>query len=251
MLRAEELTVTLGAFTLGPIDVDLRSGAITCVIGPNAAGKTTLLGLLAGVRRPDGGRVLLDGQALSTVPRPLRARRCAHVGHMSGGGLMSVESLVALGRLRLGRDQGRVDDSIEAMGLRDERRRLVSSLSAGQQHRAHLARAMAQVDPTGLLVLDEPTADLDPDHALGVWRLLRRFVNGGGTVLVSMHDLPAAGAVADDVWLLQEGRLIEAGEASTLLDPARLESLYGIAFARTTPGDLPLPAWMLEGNASH
>lgn len=248
MLTLESARVGLGTFTLGPLDVSLRRGGLTALVGPNASGKTTLLRLLAGVLKADAGTVTLEGAAVQDIAMRRRAARCALVSQVQPLDTpLTVESLVSLSRLRLERLPQRVECAIEAMQLAPLRHRPLHALSVGQRQRAYLARALAQVDSDGVLMLDEPAAPLDPDHARRVWATLRTFVDAGGTVLASVHDLPAAKAVADDVWLLREGKLSAAGPADELLEPGRLESLFGLPFAAQSAGALPLPEWMSKG----
>lgn len=249
MLRCTSLHVRLGAFVLGPLTAHAHRGEITVVVGPNASGKTTLLRAAAGMLRPQGGGVDVAGRSLHSWPSGERAAQLAFVEQAPAVDVpLSVEQVVSLGRLRLANSaesSGRIAEVIAALSLDDLRHRPLGTLSVGQRQRVHIARVLAQVDPAGVLVLDEPTAPLDPDWSCRVWALLRAFAKGGGSVLASVHDLPAAGAVADAAWLMSNGRLVASGAACDMLRPESLTSLFGVPFTAVGDGSVPLPAWLV------
>lgn len=252
MLACEQLVVHLGTFTLGPITAAARSGAITTIVGPNASGKTTLLRALCSLVGTDGcGEVLLDGQARSALTA---AQAAASLGYVPQRALsdvpLSVRAVVELGRLRCPAQAGRVDQAVCDLALEPLCDRPLGDLSEGQRQRVHLARVLAQVDANGVLVLDEPTAPLDPDWAQRVWQLLQRFTRGGGTVLASVHDLAAARVAGDDAWLLKEGQLLASGSVETVLETRGLEQLFGIPFEALGASALPMPAWMVSKTVS-
>jgi iron complex transport system ATP-binding protein len=161
---------------------------------------------------------------------------------------LSVESLVALGRYahgaapdRLGpRDQHAVDEALAACALTALRRRRMDELSGGEKARAHLARALAQQAP--LLVLDEPTAGLDPAQALGVCDVLTTQAAQGRAVLFSTHDIGLAVRVAHRVLLMREGRTIAAGSVD-VLTPEALEAAYGRKASVQRVNDTPIVAF--------
>jgi iron complex transport system ATP-binding protein len=244
MLRCDQLTLRLGSFTLGPVCAEARCGAMTALVGPNASGKTTLLRALCGVLR-GRGTVHVNDRVMAECPPQVRAGMLAFVPQRVQGDVpLTVEALVRLGRLRRPSVPERIEVAMASLGLEALRTRPVGQLSVGQRQRVHIARALAQIEPDGILVLDEPTAPLDPDWAHRVWGVLRGVTTAGGTVLASVHDLAAARAVADDAWLLRDGQLVGTGSAATMLEPAGLESLFGTAFIALGNNALPMPAWM-------
>jgi len=244
MLHCDQLTLRLGAFTLGPVCAEAQRGAITALVGPNASGKTTLLRALCGVLHGHG-TVCADGQVVADCTAKERAGMLAFVPQRVQGDVpLTVEALVSLGRLRRPNASERIQAAMAALGLEALRARPVGQLSVGQRQRVHIARALAQIEPDGILVLDEPTAPLDPDWAHRVWVVLHGVAEAGGTVLSSVHDLAAARAVADDAWLLRDGLLVGSGSATSMLEPAGLESLFGTAFVALGDNALPMPAWM-------
>ena len=231
MLRCSGVQFTRDGFKLGPIDAVAKSGTITAIVGPNASGKTTLLEVVAGVRKPLQGTVQVDELNMHTCSSDQRAAVMAILPQRPPVECpLSVGRLVSLARMRLGRESVASEQAMEALGLESLRDRAVCSLSVGQAQRAHLARAFAQSGPSTVLVLDEPTAPLDHRWATRTWDLLRGHAEAGGAVLVAIHDLAVAADRADDVWLLQGGTLLAAGSASTVCEPGLLQRAFGAAF---------------------
>ena len=244
MLQCDGLHLRLGTFELGPLSLEAAEGCITVLVGPNAAGKTTLLRCLAGVM-PTGDAVQLDGEPLDRLAWSMRSSQLAFVPQRVQHDVpLTVAHLVAMGRVRCRRNEDICEDIMEMFGLEELAQRPVSTLSEGQRQRAHLARAFAQVEPGGVLVLDEPTAPLDPDWAGRVWHRLDQFASHGGTVIASVHDLAAAAAVAEHAWLIKGGRCVAAGASRDHLTPASVEALFGTPFTGMGKRHLPLPAWM-------
>jgi iron complex transport system ATP-binding protein len=252
MLTCDALQVQLGRFSLGPLSATAKQGEVTVVVGPNASGKTTLLRAAAGVQGVDVGEVRLDERALALWSRGPLACRLAFVEQRLAADVpLSVEQVLSLAQLRstsLGKG-GHLSQVIDDFDLGPLRNRPMPSLSVGQRQRVHVARAFAQVAKEGVLVLDEPTAPLDPDWSCRVWGLLRDFASQGGTVLVSVHDLAAASVVAQSAWLLQQGQLIAEGRAEAVLSPESLSSLFGLPFVPVGDARLPVPAWFANVRA--
>jgi iron complex transport system ATP-binding protein len=146
---------------------------------------------------------------------------------------VKVEDLIALGRFVHGgapehlsaRDQAAVDAAIEACGLSALRSRRVDQISGGERMRAHLARTLTQ--GASLLLLDEPTAGLDPAQSLGVSGILRRHAAAGGAVVIATHDVALAAGCADLVMLLHRGRTLAIGAPGEVLTPTNIEAAYG------------------------
>lgn len=217
------------------------TGKITAVLGPNAAGKSTLLRCIIGAIKPTSGRVLIDGQAAHALAPYWLARRLAYVPQRSTvAAAFTVREVVELGRYVLPRNRRRIDEAMARMELTDLADRPYSALSVGQQQRVTLARALAQLEVTASgqpkadkplphLVLDEPMSGMDLRHMRDVVVLLRDLADQGVTVLIAMHDLTLAAAVADDVWLLDEGQMV-AGSACDVLTVERLTQVYGVPF---------------------
>lgn len=232
MITAEDVAlVRSGRRVLGEISFCVRLGELVALIGPNGAGKSTLLRLLAGLARPTRGRVLVEGEALDRLPPKVRARRIGWLpqgAHAAWG--MTVRELVALGRMPHGdRAQAPVDRAIARLGLASLAGARIDQLSGGEVKRAMIARVLAG-EPR-VLLLDEPTADLDPAVGFAVMQLLRAVATEEKrAVVVVLHDLPLAGRFADRFVLLAKGHLVAEGDAARILNDATAGRVFGIAF---------------------
>lgn len=233
-LVLDQVSVTLGARgVVHDVSIDVEHGKVVALLGPNGAGKTTLMRAALGLAACEG-KVLLDGVDPHTMSARERALRAAYLPQRPQAiWPVSVESLVALGRFAHGAapdrlrapDQAAVDAALEACGLTAMRTRRMDELSGGEKARAHLARALAQ--QAALLVLDEPTAGLDPAQAMAVASILRRTAEEGA-VLFSTHDVTLAVRYADHIVLLRDGRVIAQGAPREALSPDNLRVAYGV-----------------------
>ena len=234
---------------LREISAVVSPGKITAVLGPNAAGKTTLLRCIIGALTPKTGCVLVDGEAAHRLSPRKAAQRLAYVPQRSVvSAAFTVRQVVELGRYALPPSTGRVDDALEQqsqfplvfgpqLDLTDIADRPYPALSVGQQQRVMLARAVAQMASDGHLVLDEPTSAMDLLHAAQCMRLLRTLADGGATVLLAMHDLSMAASIADEAWLLHAGRLAATGDVGRVLDVGVLQEIFGVRFEWVTMSD--------------
>ena len=222
-----------GRRVLDDVTLNVAPGEIVALLGPNGAGKTTLMRAGLGLLRLSAGSAWLGADDPCKLSPRERALRAAYLPQRPQAiWPVSVENVVALGRYahgaapgRLGaRDQKAVDAALEACGLSPLRQRGMDALSGGEKARAHLARALAQQAP--LLVLDEPSAGLDPAQALSVCDVLRAQAQAGRAVLLSTHDIGLAARVAHKVLLLREGRTLVSGGVEALT-PEHLERAYG------------------------
>lgn len=236
LLSLHNVSADLGnARVLDGASLEVAPGEVIALLGPNGAGKTTLLRAALGLVSVIG-EIKLGGASPQALSARARALRAAYLPQRPQSiWPISVEALVALGRFahgaapdRLGpRDQRAVDEAIDACGLGGLRRRRMDAISGGEKARAHLARALAQQAP--LLLLDEPTAGLDPAQALGVAEILRTQAASGGAVIFSTHDIALAAGVARRVLLMKAGRIIAQGPTLEALTPGALSEAYGCA----------------------
>lgn len=205
------------------------------LLGPNGAGKSTLIRIAAGLVVPGSGEAFLgDVLAHRTAPS-VRAKRLAYLPQsrpLAWG--ISVEALVALGRHALPRHERAVEQALRACGLLDLRNRRADTLSGGELARAHLARALAAEAPA--LLADEPTAALDPRHALGVMQILADRAASGAAVLAAVHDLSLAARFATRIAVLHEGRLVADAAPQEALTPALLAAVFGVRGALSADG---------------
>ncbi|RRD06708.1 ABC transporter ATP-binding protein [Arachnia propionica] len=236
LLRLDGLTVGYGRrLVRAGLDAELAAGELVCLVGPNGAGKSTLLRSLCGLQPVLSGRILLDDLDLGTLSAVQRARRVAAVlTDAVDPGLLSVAEVVALGRhphtgwaARLSsHDRRVVAESLAGVGAAMLREKRFAELSDGQRQRVMIARALAQ-EPR-LLLLDEPTAFLDPPGRLQVFELLAQLaVERGIGVLVSTHDVEVAARQADRLWVLGEGSGLTIGSPSALARDGTLTRAFG------------------------
>jgi iron complex transport system ATP-binding protein len=224
-------------FTLAGVSFAVARGEILGVIGPNSAGKTTLIRLLTKVLEPARGEIRLDGRSLATLSRGQLAREVAVVPQELPPSLpFTVEQLVLLGRyphaprrfFETAADLAVAREAMTMTGVLHLARAPVEGLSGGERQRVVLARALAQ-EPR-LLVLDEPTAHLDLRYQVEAVALLRRVNRERGTtVLLVSHDLNLAAEVSDRLLLLAEGRVARLGTPADVLDERTLAGVYGCA----------------------
>jgi iron complex transport system ATP-binding protein len=228
-----------GRLILDRVEVRIRQGESVAIVGTNGAGKTTLLRLLANVLAPSRGGLTLRG-----VPyAELRARRVAasvaYVPQVRPARVpLSVRDVVLLGRYPHNRawsvgyearDFDAARRALEALGSSDFAERPLSELSGGERQGVYIAAALAQ--ETECLILDEPTTYLDPGHQRRIARLLRKLTaDEGRTLVFASHDLNLAYALADRVIALAAGKVIASGFTDEVLEPSRLEALYGAPF---------------------
>lgn len=220
---------------LDGVDLSVTLGTVTVLVGPNGAGKSSLLSCLAGLETPDAGEVRLDGRTLASLSRAQVARTIAFVSPWVGADVsLSVAEVVSLGRLPHRRSlwedpylsgRAEIQGALASVDLAALASVPLRALSAGERQRARLAAALAQGAP--FLLLDEPTASLDPGHARTILDLSRRLGAQGHGVVLALHDLTAAGQYADAVVLLADGRILEAGAPWDVLRPALLGEVYG------------------------
>jgi iron complex transport system ATP-binding protein len=234
-------------FRLAALSFGVAPGEILGVIGPNSAGKTTLIRLLTGVVRPDRGEVRLDGRPLRAVRAWELARTVAVVPQETPSAFpFTVEQLVLMGRyphapdryFESAEDRAVAEQAMTATGVRELAPAPLTSLSGGERQRATLARALAQ--RPRLLILDEPTAHLDLRYQVECATLLRALNREHGmTILLVSHDLNLAAELSDRLLLMSEGRLVRLGAPEHVLEEATLETVYGcrVSVARNQAGD--------------
>ncbi|MFF6910405.1 ABC transporter ATP-binding protein [Streptomyces sp. NPDC012389] len=195
------------------LDLVVASGAVTAVLGPNGAGKTTTVETCEGYRRPDSGTVRVLG--LDPVADAERLRPRIGVMLQSGGvysGARADEMLRHMAKLHA--HPLDVDALIERLGLGSCGRTTYRRLSGGQQQR--LALALAVVGRPELVFLDEPTAGLDPQARRSTWDLVRELRADGVSVVLTTHFMDEAEALADDVAIIDAGRVIAQGSPEQL-----------------------------------
>lgn len=232
-LSACNVTWSMGGVSiLRDVSLDVVAGEFLGIVGPNGSGKTSLMSLLAGLRRPRSGRVLLDGEGVDKLGRKDIARRIALVEQQAETSeRISARQAVELGRTpHLGpftpwstRDDDIVDEAIRNVGMAELAARLWHTLSGGERQRLHIARALAQQPQ--ILLLDEPTNHLDVGHQIGLLHLVRQQ---GLTAVAALHDLNHAAMFCDRIALMSGGRIAALGRPHEVLTDERIRTVFGV-----------------------
>ncbi len=223
--KASELPIVLedasvlasGLALLDRVSLVLAPGAPTVLIGPNGAGKTTLIRLAMGLIAPSRGRVTWAGREnVAPTRRAIVFQRPVMLRRSAAGNVRY--ALAAAGVARTERER-RVGALLALVGLEGLGGRPARKLSAGEQQRLALARALAR-EPE-VLFLDEPTASLDPAATKSIEDVVRAVAARGIKVVMSTHDLGEARRLAGEVVLMHRGRIIERGPAETFFSAPR------------------------------
>lgn len=221
--------VALDSVTFG---IEARSLAV--LIGPNGSGKSTLLKLLGGTLTAERGEVLLEGRPLAELAPRERARAIAMLPQfLPALPEVLVRDFVLTGRYAwIGRfgaasaaDRAAVERALDECDAAELGARSMAELSGGQRQRVIVARALAQ--DARVLLIDEPTHGLDPEHQIRVFELIARLRENGRTALVVTHDLNLAAQYATHVSLLDRGRIVAQGSVGEMLRPEVLAPVYG------------------------
>jgi ABC-type multidrug transport system ATPase subunit len=211
MVRLERFEKRYGKVqAVWPLDLEIPRGESFALLGPNGGGKTTVLRALVGLHAPSGGRVLIDGVDVARSPNEARARLSYVPQRVSLPGMLTARETVTL-FARLGNaPPDRAAKVLEEFGLGESADRRVGEFSGGMVQRLGLALAfLREVD---LLVLDEPTLNLDPPGVVRLNRLLQNLKTKGTTIVFASHLLRSAMDLADRVGVLVAGRMVEPEE---------------------------------------
>ena len=219
---------------LNRLELEAAQGTVMALAGPNGVGKSTLLRAVAGALRPTRGEIRVMGTDVYSLsgrerallvsmvpqnpelPRGATALEVTLMGRNPHLGLLAWESTAD------------VDIAIEALRMTDAEEladRPVHQLSGGERQRVAIAMALAQQTP--VVLLDEPTANLDLAYQPAIMRLLRELANSGKTVVTAVHDLTLAGQFCDSVALVGGGRVVACGPPEKTLTPEAIRQVYG------------------------
>lgn len=239
-LVAENVTLGYGdRVIVEGLDVEIPTGVITTVIGPNGCGKSTMLRALGRLLKPRHGKVLLDGKAITSMRTKDVARTLGMLPQapVAPEGL-TVADLVARGRhphqswIRQwsSDDEGEVARALALTGVTDLAERPVDQLSGGQRQRAWISMALAQ--GTDILLLDEPTTYLDLSHSIEVLDLVDRMHEEmGRTVIMVLHDLNLAVRYSDHLIVMSQGRIVAQGKPQDVISAELLDEVFGLEAA--------------------
>ncbi|MFE9932678.1 ABC transporter ATP-binding protein [Streptomyces sp. NPDC005533] len=218
------------------LSVEIPDHSFTVIVGPNACGKSTLLRALSRLLKPSAGRVLLDGQAIGSMPAKKVARTLGLLPQSSTApDGITVADLVARGRyphqglLRQwsAEDERVVNESMASTGVAELADRAVDELSGGQRQRVWIAMALAQQTP--LLLLDEPTTYLDIQHQIDVLDLCAELhENQGRTLVAVLHDLNHAARYATHLIAMRGGKVVAEGPPAEVVTAELVEKVFGL-----------------------
>ena len=239
MLEARDVTIKYDErVAVANVSLRLAAGEITALIGPNGAGKSTMLRALNGQVRRTAGVVLLDGEPIEKLSRRAIGRRIAVVAQEAELRFpVTVLEFVLGGRFAWAtsagwgweteRDLRVAHEVLNETELADLSGRLMNELSGGERQRAVLARALAT--EASHLLLDEPTANLDLSHQSTLLALVRnRCDQNKAAALVVTHDINLAAQFADQILLMKQGRVLDAGPPRAVLTPELLRDVFEV-----------------------
>jgi iron complex transport system ATP-binding protein len=254
LLKVSGVTVRRGTRdAVKDVCLDVTAAERVALVGPNAAGKSTLLSSIAGLVPFTKGRIQIEGRLLSTFSSREIARRVALVVALQEGApKLSVRESAELGRYpHTGPFHGLSATDIEAVsnaigltGLLDLAGRGLDTLSAGERQRALVARALAQ-EPK-LLLLDEPSAHLDIGHGLDLFALLTTIAARGVAIVAVIHDLVAAAQWATRMVVLNEGRIVDDGPPDAVMKGEALGRAFGVLISEARASGGGAATWRFE-----
>lgn len=236
-LKARDVSVSFGKTAiLRQLSVDIPTGKLSVIVGPNACGKSTLLRTLARLHRPDSGQIILDGKAIAKQPGRKVAQTLAILPQSpTAPDGISVRDLVMRGRtphqsaLRQWSptDAHAVSRALDLTGMTPNADRPIEALSGGQRQRAWIAMALAQ--DTDILLLDEPTTYLDLPHQIELLSLVRKLnEETGRTVAMVLHDINLAARFADWIIGLRGGDIHLQGEPKDVISERFMQDVFNL-----------------------
>lgn len=236
MLTTQNLTVAYGDKVIIPnLDLSIKRGKITALIGPNGCGKSTLLKTLSRINKAKSGAVLLHGKPIKSYQDKLLAQKISLLPQMlqSPEGI-SVRQLVEYGRSPYlshwgklkDEDQDMVENAMLETGVSEFAQRPLESLSGGQRQRAWIAMVLAQ--DADIVMLDEPTTYLDLSHQIELMKLMQVMNKKGKTIIVVLHDLNQACRYCDELVVLKEGELVCQGSPNEVFTQSLLQEVFSL-----------------------
>ncbi len=246
MIEVSNLTKRFRDFTaVDRISFEVSAGEIFGFLGPNGSGKSTLIKCIDRILTPQSGSILIDRKEITKMKRMDVARNIAYVPQNSLRIFPNnVVDTVLMGRrphlgwLSSDDDEEKVWDVLRMLGIEDLGMSNFNELSGGQQQKALLARALVQ--EAEVLLLDEPTSNLDIWHQLDVMNIIRNLVDKKViTALMAVHDLNLASRYSDRMIMMKGGRIVAAGAPSDVLTPENIESVYNVEAAVRRQSETP------------
>jgi ABC-2 type transport system ATP-binding protein len=219
MIQAEGLTKRYGETqALAGVDISVPAGTILGLLGPNGAGKTSTLSAVEGLIKPRAGTIVLDGFDIRQHSLQAKSRMGVQLQATSFQSELTIKQIVRLyaGLYGMRLSDGEITDSLRDIGLDGEAAKPFKQLSGGQQQR--LSLYIAVVHEPLLLLLDEPTAGLDPQSRRQLWSRIERIRQDGGSILLTTHSMEEAQAVCDRVAIIDNGLLLTTETPRNLIE---------------------------------
>jgi ABC-2 type transport system ATP-binding protein len=219
ILQVRELTVAYGPkLAVDTVSFEIRRGEIFGLLGPNGAGKTSSLSAIEGLIKPRSGAVLVDGIDSRRHPNQARARMGVQLQATSFQSELTIKEIVRLyaGLYGIQLSGEQIADGLRGIGLEGEAHKPFKQLSGGQQQR--LSLYIAVVHDPALLLLDEPTAGLDPQSRRQLWGRIEHIRQEGGSILLTTHSMEEAQAVCDRVAIIDNGTLLTTETPHDLIE---------------------------------
>jgi iron complex transport system ATP-binding protein len=234
-LTVSDITFSYNSLlSLDSVSLELEESEILGIIGPNGSGKTTLLKCINKILKPKGGTILLNEQEVNKMSRIEIAK---HVGYVPQSSVspqaLTVFEIILMGRRphiawqSSQKDAQKTWEVLTMMGIGHLALRNFNELSGGEQQKALIARSLVQ--EAKILLLDEPTSNLDIKHQLEVMELSRELVTKQQlSVVVAIHDLNLASRYCHKIVMMKNGKIFAAGNAASVLTPECIQSVYGV-----------------------
>ena len=232
-IKADNLVWKIGSRPIiDGLSFAAEPGKMLGLLGPNGSGKTSLLRLLAGLKKPTSGQVTLEGKNITQIGRRSLAQRIAFIEqHATTNASLKVIDVVKLGRFPhrfmfsgwTVADDEAVTYALERTEMTAKRNDRWQSLSGGEKQRTHLARALAQSPKE--LILDEPTNHLDILHQINLMRLVSALPI---TSIIALHDLNHAAMFCDELIVMQSGKIVASGSPETVITQALLQEVFSV-----------------------
>ena len=236
------------------ITADIEGPQVVSILGPNGVGKSTLMHCLNKILSPTGGTVFFDGKDVSEYSLKEMAKHIGYVPYTSSDSFpLTVVDTVLLGRhphagwKTTDEDLEIVYDVLEKLDIQDLAMRYFNELSAGQHQKVMLARGLVQKPE--VLLLDEPTSNLDIKHQLAITRTLKQLSRSEGLLVIMIsHDLNIAARYSDNIILMSDGGIYSIGKPGDVLTEANIEHVYGVKSRIIDVDGLPYIIFLDEEN---
>jgi lipopolysaccharide export system ATP-binding protein len=231
ILRSENLVKRYKKRTVvDNVTIEVNQGECVGLLGPNGAGKTTTFYMTVGLVKPDGGRVLLDGEELTDMPMYKRAQK--GLGYLPQEASIfrtlsvedNVKAVLEMTKMTKQEQKEKLEILMEEFGLNRVRKSLGNVLSGGERRRCEIARALA-VNPKFIL-LDEPFAGIDPIAVDDIQQIVAKLKNKNIGILITDHNVHETLSIVDRAYLLFEGKILKAGTAQELADDEIVRKVY-------------------------